>query len=724
MTIRSRPRCSWTERIPCRSPSSQSFFSPRRFVAVLGSRTTSDPFETSRRRPRDPICLRRLDPRSSRLRYRQCRPARAAFCRRIEKPREDFIVPGAPSIRTTWPHGTPPSSVSSRPSTNVRTRLDASAACVTTAAPLRPASRDVSIENASSISSRMSRSRSSSAVGPDDPAAAGVISTVATEDTADAWLCAISGPISWDFSCASRCSGRSSKTLAKLTAASERFWRDSKIRPRSIHVSAWVGWIKVARSRIAAAVCVSPSIRRTRPSPSHACSSFGLSSRARRYPTADLYGRPRRRYASARRTQALRSSSSREMDLRSGSIASANRISRRSATESCRCFAASRFAASFGFLRSPERTYGLKRWPSPWAFARIPSTAAANTSELSSRFGSTEAAVRPRVAGPSVARLGAGFFPVSATTAVKTSPLVTRCRATEGSFRLEAAGLSSRRPQIRQLTASGRLNDAQPGHWIEFGMDHLWTDDRHHLESPFVEHERRESGLVVRTPHLLDPDPALDLDVRDRVHLELDDPVREERLVPSRLWGLESEVRRLRGRLREHERGRSEVSQPLEQPEELRAAILELREDLEGLERVDDNQVHPVDVLLRRHRPPEEFHPRFRRALPDLLLDRPDVEDVHVGADGLHVEPHRGHLGLEARSRLLQGDVQAFRVPLACVRVEDRIGQGLLHRPGQTRDDDDVSERKAAVEDVIETLDERRDLLVAHRASPNASGTR
>src|SRR5207245_11547978 len=210
-------------------------------------------------------------------------------------------------------------------------------------------------------------------------------------------------------------------------------------------------------------------------------------------------------------------------------------------------------------------------------------TATRYSSELFAMVGMTEVVVRATVAGPSVARSGACFFAVSATTAVKTSPLVTRCKATEGSLRLGAAGLSSRRPQIRQLTASGRFNDAQPGHWIEFGMDHLWTDDRHDLEAPLVEHERGESCLVVRAPHLLDPDPALDLDVRDRVHLELDDSVREERLVPPRLWGLESEVGRLRGRLREHESGRAEVSQPFEKPEELRAAILELREDLKRL---------------------------------------------------------------------------------------------------------------------------------------------
>src|SRR6267378_3095533 len=128
---------------------------------------------------------------------------------------------------------------------------------------------------------------------------------------------------------------------------------------------------------------------------------------------------------------------------------------------------------------------------------------------------------------------------------------------------------------------------------------------------------------------------------------------------------------RIRRWIREDEGRRAEVPQPLEQAEQLRPAVLEFREDLERLERVDHDEVDAVDVFLRRHRPPEELHPRLRRALPDLFLNRADIEDVDVRADRLDVEPHRGHLALEARSRLFQGDVQAFRVPLPRVRVED-----------------------------------------------------
>src|SRR2546428_1753455 len=353
----------------------------------------------------------------------------------------------------------------------------------------------------------------------------------------------------------------------------------------------------------------------------------------------------------------------------------------------------------------------------------MPSTAAAMTAEGSSSSGSPVVTATGGAA-TLAARSFEGFLAGSATTAVKTCPLVTRWRESGGSVGVEPWGVPSFRPQVRQLTASTRFWDAQDGQGIEFGMDHLGTDDRYDLEAPLVEHEGGESRLVVRAPHLLDPDSALNLDVRDRVHLELNDSVCEVRLVPPRLRSLESEVRRFRCGFCEHESGRPQVPQPLEQSEQLRPAVLEFREDLERLERVDDNEVDAVDVLLRRHRPPEEVHPGLRCALPDLFLNRADIEDVDVRADRFDVEPHRGHLGLEARSRLLQGDVQPFRVPLPRVRVEDRVRQSRLHRPRQTGDEDDVSDRKTAAEDTVEALDERRDFLRAHDATPSEFGTR
>src|SRR3989442_907260 len=77
----------------------------------------------------------------------------------IENPSDDFIVPGAPSMRTTWPRGIPPSKISSRPSTKVLTRGNSVSACFEGAATDLDGSGAVASRvNAFSISSRMSRS--------------------------------------------------------------------------------------------------------------------------------------------------------------------------------------------------------------------------------------------------------------------------------------------------------------------------------------------------------------------------------------------------------------------------------------------------------------------------------------------------------------------------------------------------------------------------------------
>src|SRR2546425_10406820 len=51
------------------------------------------------------------------------------------------------------------------------------------------------------------------------------------------------------------------------------------------------------------------------------------------------------------------------------------------------------------------------------------------------------------------------------------------------------------------------------------------------LKGPVVERERVEPRLVLRAAHLHAPQPALDVEVRRRVEPELDDPVREVRLL-------------------------------------------------------------------------------------------------------------------------------------------------------------------------------------------------
>src|SRR6266571_1310517 len=218
--------------------------------------------------------------------------------------------------------------------------------------------------------------------------------------------------------------------------------------------------------------------------------------------------------------------------------------------------------------------------------------------------------------------------------------------------------------------------------------------------------------------HLRHPDAALDLDVRDLVHLELEDPVREERFIAPRLGRLEPQERGLARGLREHEGRRTEVAEPFEKLEQFGSAVGKLGEDFEGLQRIDDDEVHSVDVFLRRERPPEELHPWLGRALADLLLDRPDVEDVDVPADPFDIETHRGHLVLEALPRLLEGHVEAPHTAFLRVPMEDRIAEGGFHRPRETREEHDVADGEAAGQHLVDALDIRRNLLRLHSPLP------
>src|SRR6266571_5298523 len=322
-----------------------------------------------------------------------------------------------------------------------------------------------------------------------------------------------------------------------------------------------------ARSRTAAAVGRSSIALRIRARPSHACSSFGLSSSARRYPTAALYGRLTRRYASARRTHDRRSSSSRDIAFSRGSIASAKRRSRRIATPASSELSASRRPRSVVGGRPFAGAYGLKRWPSACALSRIRSTAAAITSELSS-IGASGGAVTSTTAAVSDGLERSGRpderFPKSPSNAVKTSPLMTRCRTTGGEGSVRAGSSRSMRPQTRHSAASGLFSEKQPEHRSGSAIVHLGTDDRGDLKSAVLEHEGGEPGLVVGSPHFHDADPPLHLDVGDRMHLELEDAVREEGLVATRLRRLDPEERRVGRGLRQDDRRRAEVPEPLE----------------------------------------------------------------------------------------------------------------------------------------------------------------
>src|SRR5256885_7859285 len=109
-------------------------------------------------------------------------------------------------------------------------------------------------------------------------------------------------------------------------------------------------------------------------------------------------------------------------------------------------------------------------------------------------------------------------------------------------------------------------------------------------------------------------------------------------------------------------------------------------------------------------------------ALADLLLNRPNVEDVDVAADRLHVEPHRGHLALEALPGLLERHIEALRAAFPRVPMENRIAQCRLHRPGEAREEHDMADGEPAPEDVVESLDVCGDFLRLH-VSSSSSGT-
>src|SRR2546426_12105369 len=95
------------------------------------------------------------------------------------------------------------------------------------------------------------------------------------------------------------------------------------------------------------------------------------------------------------------------------------------------------------------------------------------------------------------------------------------------------------------------------------------------LEPPVLEEEGVRVRAVVRAPELHALDPPLERDLPGPLHREEEDAVREELLLEPRLEG---------GRVHlGHEEGREpRPPEPLEEPERLPAAVLELEEALEG----------------------------------------------------------------------------------------------------------------------------------------------
>src|SRR5713226_8276447 len=92
-------------------------------------------------------------------------------------------------------------------------------------------------------------------------------------------------------------------------------------------------------------------------------------------------------------------------------------------------------------------------------------------------------------------------------------------------------------------------------------------------------------AVLVHAPHLHAPHAALVRAVRDRLHAQVDDAVREELLLEGPGRGLEA------GLLRDEEARDPEVPQPLEEAERLDASIFELQDQFEGVPGVDHEKL-------------------------------------------------------------------------------------------------------------------------------------
>src|SRR6266566_5250094 len=222
-------------------------------------------------------------------------------------------------------------------------------------------------------------------------------------------------------------------------------------------------------------------------------------------------------------------------------------------------------------------------------------------------------------------------------------------------------------------------------------------------EATLVEVHREVSGVVFRPPHLHDPQPTLRRRVCHEVHPEVDHAVREELLVPASLEHVTGHdpVRPFR----DEEARDAEVAEPLEEPVDLPPSVFELREDLERLERVDDDQVEASLFLDGSDPLAEALEPVL--LLAEEVRRAPRVEDDERPFRHLEVEAKRTHLLEEARTAFLEAQVEAMQAGTRRVLQEDRETQGRLHRPWRAFDEDDVAPRDPAFERLIQALDER-----------------
>src|SRR3989449_3732457 len=201
-------------------------------------------------------------------------------------------------------------------------------------------------------------------------------------------------------------------------------------------------------------------------------------------------------------------------------------------------------------------------------------------------------------------------------------------------------------------------------------------------ETSVVDVHREVSGLVFRAAHLDDPQPSLCGEVRDEMHAEVDDAVREEVLVPSALEDVPGDEPI--GPLRDEEARDPKVPQPLEQSVHLAPTVLELRQDLERLERVDHDQVESPLFFDRSDRSLEAREPV--RLLGKEVLRRPRVKDDERTFRDLEWEAQAAHLLEQARCAFLQAQIEAVELLLHGILIDDREYKRRYIRPGAAPD--------------------------------------
>src|SRR5438132_2976484 len=148
-----------------------------------------------------------------------------------------------------------------------------------------------------------------------------------------------------------------------------------------------------------------------------------------------------------------------------------------------------------------------------------------------------------------------------------------------------------------------------------------------------VEDERMVTGLVPSAPHLHDAKLALHPELALARESQVEDSIREILLLVPRICRPGRPVRTRIGRqLAQEERGAVEIPQPVDEGEHVSPRLAELREDFQGVERVEDEEpiVEGFADALRVQL--EQVHPRLYRRPGELLAQLPQVQDAQVPA--------------------------------------------------------------------------------------------